>query len=54
VHRDQLFREAVIVIRVAEMQFADRDDMMAGVSELAPPARRTILERAGIVPGVDI
>jgi hypothetical protein len=54
VHRHDRLREAAILVLRAEMQFSDRDDAMAGVTQVMMPARDRAVIRIGIVPKSDL
>ena len=54
VHADLLVGEAVVVVLAAEVQLADRDDLVAALPQQMMPARDRAVVGDGVVPGADL
>jgi hypothetical protein len=54
VHRNDFFREAVVLAGLAEVQLADRGDAVAGLPEQVVPGRRLAVVGVGVVPVADL
>src|SRR4029078_1802627 len=54
VHRNDFFREAVVLADEAEMQLADRRDAVPGLAQQALPRGYRPVTRNGVVPVADL